>query len=131
VARNDGKMVEAQQESTDKASKKTGSATKDGTRKRASRGKAARTDGAERLRQAADRQVGLNSKKLTDLLTEKALKGDLASTRELVRLAERKKPKAELAKNRRGPARVEQLAVEPAWQEPPEERKETSGGKAD
>jgi hypothetical protein len=121
-------MAEAQQESTDKARKKTGSTTKNETRKRASRGKTARRDGAERLRQAADRQVGRNSKKLADLLTEKALKGDLASTRVLVGLAERKKPKAEPAKKRRGPGLAERLAVEPEWQKPPERKQETDGG---
>lgn len=121
-------MAEAQQESTDKAKKKTGSTTKNGTRKRASRGKTTRTDGAERLRQAADKLVGRNSKKLADLLTNKALEGDLASTRVLVGLAERKKPKAEPVKKRRGPGMAERLAAEPKWQKLPERKQETDGG---
>jgi hypothetical protein len=64
---------------------------------------------------------------LADLLTEKALKGDLASTRVLVGLAERKKPRAEPVKKRRGPSLAEQLAAEPQWQEPAEGREERGG----
>lgn len=74
-----------------------------------------RRDGAERLRLAADKRVGRNSEKLADLLTEKALAGDLASAKVLVGLAEGKKPQPEIKKKRRGPSLAEQLAAEPQW----------------
>jgi hypothetical protein len=107
--------------STENTSEKASSTTKKGRPERASREKTARKSGAERLRQAADRRVGRNSKKLADLLTEKALKGDLASTKVLVGLAERKKPSQEPAKKRRGPSLAEQLAAEPQWVEEQED----------
>lgn len=72
-------------------------------------------DGAERLRQAADKRVGRNSEELADLLTAKALKGDLASTRVLVALAANKKPLPERVKKRHGPSLAQRLAAEPQW----------------
>jgi hypothetical protein len=99
---------------TNNASKKTGSTTKSGKRERAG-GKTARKDGTEQLRQAADERVGLNSEKLADLLTEKALKGDLACAKALVALAEGKKPIPEPVKKRRGPGLAARLASEPQW----------------
>ena len=120
LAGNGGKMAVAQQElRSDNASKKTGRTTKDRRRERAD-GKTPRKDGAERLRQAADRRVGRISEKLADLLTEKALKGDLASARVLFGLAERKKPIQELVKRRRGPGMAARLAAEPEWKGEPE-----------
>jgi hypothetical protein len=110
-------MAVAQQElSSDNESSKTCSTTKHRRRERA-KGKTPRKDGAERLHQAADRRVGRISEKLADLLTEKALKGDLASARVLFGLAERKKPIQDLVKKRRGPGLAERLAAEPEWQE--------------
>jgi len=91
-------------------------------------GGAAPEDGAEQLRQAADRQVGLNSEKLADLLTKNALAGDLACARVLVGLAERKKPipepRAEPRMAERGPSQAEQLAAEPEWQGAPEDEEQ-------
>ena len=114
---NDGKMNEGQQElRTDDESRQTGGTTKSRTGQRASRNTTARKDGAERLRQEADKQVGQNSEELAALLTEKALAGDLASTKVLVGLAERKKPRPERKKKRRGPSLAEQWAAEPEWQ---------------
>jgi hypothetical protein len=108
-------MAEGQQvSSTDKRKVKTGSATKSGKRERTSK------DGAEQLKRAADKRVGRNSEKLADLLTEKALEGDLASARVLVGLAERKKPREKQVKKRRGPSLAERLVAEPEWKEPPE-----------
>jgi hypothetical protein len=59
--------------------------------------------------------VGRNSEKLADLLTEKALNGDLASAKVLFGLAERKKPIQEPVKKRRGPGLAERWAAEPEW----------------
>jgi hypothetical protein len=116
-------MAEKQRKpSTKKASRKTESTTSEGTQERAVRKAVASEDGAERLRQAADRQVGMNSEKLVDLLTQKALDGDLASTRVLVGLAEGKKPRAKPAKKRRGVSLAGQLEAEPEWKAPAEEQ---------
>jgi VIT1/CCC1 family predicted Fe2+/Mn2+ transporter len=81
------------------------------------RGKTACKDGAERLRQAADKRVGWNSEELADLLTAKALKGDLASTRVLVTLAASKKPLPERVKKRHGLSLAQRLAAEPQWKD--------------
>ncbi len=135
VAGNGGKMAVIRQDfKRDRTSEKTSSTTNKKTgegakRTRACGGKAGRKDGAERLRQEADRRVGRNSKQLADLLTEKALGGDLASAKVLVGLAERKKPRPEPVKKRRGPSEAELLAIEPEWQgELEEDSAETGGG---
>ena len=113
VAGNGGKMAEIRRKlSRDKAKGKTSGKNKG---KRASREKTARMDGAERLRLAADRLVGLNSEKLAVVLTNKALGGDVATAKALVGLAEVKKPRAEPVKKRRGPSLAEQLMAEPQW----------------
>jgi hypothetical protein len=65
--------------------------------------------------------VGRHSKELADLLTGKALKGDLASTRVLVGLAERKKPEPEPARKRSWPTMAMRLAAEPPWKGEQEE----------
>jgi hypothetical protein len=59
--------------------------------------------------------VGRISEKLADLLTNKALAGDLASARVLFGLAERKKPMQEPVKKRRGPGLAARWAAEPEW----------------
>jgi hypothetical protein len=68
------------------------------------------TDGAERLRRAADKKVGRNSAKLAEVLTKKALAGDLASARMLLALAEAKKPVP--AKKSKGPTLAEWLLLD-------------------
>ena len=104
---------------TDNASTKTDSTTKNNAReqpvRRRNGGTAASKDGAERLRQAADKRVGRNSEKLADLLTEKALDGNLASAKVLLALTGAKKPIQEPVKKRRGPSLAELLAAEPEW----------------
>lgn len=99
-------------------------------RVRASRAKAAAVDGAEQLRRAADRRVARKSEELVNMLTENALKGDLASARMLVGLAERKKPEPE--EEECGPSLmdqlVEQLAAEPQWEGEPEDKSERAWG---
>jgi hypothetical protein len=116
-------MAEKQRKtSRKKASGKTGVATSEGPLEEAVREAAPDEDGAERLRQAADRRVGMNSEKLVDLLTQKALDGDLASTRVLVGLAEGKKPRAKPAKKRRGVSLAGQLEAEPEWKAPAEKQ---------
>jgi len=113
-------MSVVQQElSSDNASRKTGSTTKPRRREREC-GKKPRKDGAERLHQAADKRVGRISEKLAELLTNKAMAGDLASAKVLFGLAERKKPSPEPVKRRRGPGLAERWAAEPEWQGEPE-----------
>jgi hypothetical protein len=106
----------------DIASKKTGRTSKHKAVKRASRGSAARKDGAEQLRQAADKRVSRISEKLADLLEGKALEGDLASTKVLFGLAEHKQPIPAPVKRRRGLSPAERLAAEPQWQGEEEEQ---------
>ena len=69
-----------------------------------------RTNGAERLRVAADKKVGRNSAKLADVLTKKALAGDLGCAKVLLALAEARKP--EPAKKLRGPTLAEWLLLD-------------------
>jgi hypothetical protein len=111
-----------------KAKRKTDSKTTTAKRKQASRKKTTSEDGAERLRQAADKQVGKNSEKLVGLLAKKALEGDLASTRVLVGLAERKNPQAKPATKRHGTSQAERLVAEPEWQEEEEEQRTANPG---
>jgi hypothetical protein len=100
---------------TDNTKAKTRRTTKSKGGKRARRENPSHKDGAERLRQAADKRVGRNSEKLADLLTEKALDGDLASAKTLFGLAAGKKPIPEPVKKRRGLSYAERLAAEPEW----------------
>jgi len=86
---------------TEIASRKTGRTSKHKAVQRASRGSAARKDGAEQL---------------ADLLEGKALEGDLASTKVLFGLAERKQPIPAPVKRRRGLSPAQRLAAEPKWQ---------------
>jgi hypothetical protein len=74
-------------------------------------------DGVERLKWAADRQVGRNSQKLAEVMALRAQSGDLASLKALVGLAEGKKPRA---KKRNGPSLAQLLAAEPEWRGPEE-----------
>jgi hypothetical protein len=126
-------MAEAQQQlRKEKAGATTGKTAgkqaegKPGRLRVVSRGRAPK-DGVELLRQLADRRVGRISKRLADLLEAKALKGDLASTRVLVGLAERKKPVAQVEKKQYGPTLAQQLEAEPEWVRPAEEDDEPWG----
>jgi hypothetical protein len=91
------------------------------TKQQTSRRKTPCKDGVERLRHAADKQVGQNWEELSLLLTAKALSGDLASAKTLVALAAGKKPRPKRAKKRRGPTQAQQLAAELPWQGKEEE----------
>jgi hypothetical protein len=73
--------------------------------------------------------VGRNSEKLADLLTEKALGGDLASAKTLVALAAAKKPIPEPVKKRHEPSYAEKLANEPQWPEEEVEKMEGWDGR--
>jgi hypothetical protein len=128
LAGNGGEMaVTKEQLATDNAcsatSNPTSSTTKSSTQKQTRR-RPARKSGAERLRCAADRRVGQNSKKLADLLTAKALAGELAYAKVLVGLADGKTP--EPVKNPRLLSLMMQLETEPEWVDP-EEPKADSG----
>ena len=116
MAGNGGMMAATKQTlRTENASKTTGRTTKDKVVQRARRRSKSRKDGAEQMRRAADRRVGRISEKLADLLSNKALAGDLASARVLFGLAERKKPIQAPVKKRRGPSLAERWAAEPEW----------------
>jgi hypothetical protein len=140
-----GSMGEGRQEFlTDNSKRKTGGTTKivatkgkstpkeanekgGGRSKAGGGGKGWGKNGAERLRREADKRVGRNSEKLADVLTAKALAGDLASAKVLVGLAAGKKPMPE--RKKAGPLRSLALALEaqPQWQGPSEEEEETDG----
>ena len=121
MAGNGGKMAVLQKAlKTDNTKAKTRRTTKSKGGKRARRENPSHKDGAERLRQAADRRVGRNSEKLADLLTEKALGGDLASAKTLIALAAAKKPIPEPVKKEDEPSYADKLAKEPKWVGEPE-----------
>jgi len=83
--------------------------------------KAAEAEGeacTERLQRHAARLVMQNSGTLSDALLEKAKKGDVSSIRLLIRLAERKRPRAKPVKKPRGLTWAQQLALDPPWQGP-------------
>lgn len=113
---NSGKMAKALKElKSDKTRAKTGGATESERPKRARREYASRKDGAERLRQAADKRVNQISEQLADLLKKKALEGDLASAKTLIGLSAAKKPIPEPVKKRPEFSYAEKLANEPQW----------------
>jgi hypothetical protein len=91
--------------------------TKCGTAKKIKRkargGGTARKSGAERLRRAADNEVGRKSDELAEALMNSALKGDVASTKVLVALADGVKPDPV---KRRGLSLAQQLGMEREWE---------------
>ncbi len=95
------------------ATKKPRKTTK--SKGRARRERPSRKDGAERLRQAADKRLNEISERLADLLKTKALDGDLASAKALFGFAAGKKPIPEPVKKQRGLSYVEKLAREEQW----------------
>jgi len=91
-------------------------------RKRASGGASA-VDGAERMRQAADRQLAKIAEELAILLRKEALDGRLASSRTLMEWAGRKKPRAAPKKKPRLVTYAQRLGAEPPYQEPGREER--------
>lgn len=81
-----------------------------------SNNQAAAEDGAELLIKAADQQVKENCGKLSKLLADKALEGNISSARLLIMLAERKKPREEPVKRARRPSLAMRWAAEPKWE---------------
>jgi hypothetical protein len=108
-----------------KASTKASGTTKTKGRAPASEEKAAVANGTELLRRAAHRRLVEDSEELAGVIAGKALDGDLASTKMLLGLAERKKPQAEPETGKvtepRGPSLADLLTSEPQWQEEPKE----------
>lgn len=100
---------------TNKAKSKTRRASKSKGGKRARRENPSHKDGAERLRQAADKRVNEISERLADLLKKKALEGDLASAKTLIGLAAAKKPIPEPVKKRSELSYADKLAKEEQW----------------
>jgi len=120
-AGNGGTMAQARKElSASNAETKTGGTTESEGPKRARRKYASRKDGAERLRQAADKRLNEISEQLADLLKRKALEGDLASAKTLIALAAAKKPIPEPVKKEDEPSYADKLAKEPKWVGEPE-----------
>jgi hypothetical protein len=105
---------------TDSTKAKTRRTTKSKGGKRARRESPSRKDGAERLRQAANKRLNEISETLADLLKKKALEGDLASAKTLFGLAAGKKPIPEPVKKQRGLTHAQRLAREPQWVGEPE-----------
>jgi hypothetical protein len=127
LAGNGGRMAVPQKKARkERAGSKTGSMTASGKRDHA---RSSCRDGAERLRQAADKRVFRNSEKLADLLTAKALEGDLASAKVLVALAGSKKPIEESVKKWNGPSLAQQLAADAPWQGTKEDEDWEGGSK--
>jgi len=125
VAGNGRKMGAAKQElRTGRARGKTGKTTRKKRGKREEKRdqgpsgeETAVLDGVEQLRQAVDRRLGKNSEKIADVLEAKALQGDLATTKAMVGIAEKKKP--EPVKKRHEPIlpwSAAELAREPQWE---------------
>jgi DNA polymerase III gamma/tau subunit len=100
---------------TDSTKAKTRRTTKSKGGKRVRREILSRKDGAERLRQAADKRLNEISEQLADLLKKKALDGDLASAKTLIGLAAAKKPIPEPVKKQPEPSYADKLAKEPQW----------------
>jgi hypothetical protein len=110
---------------TDVVRSEAGSSTRRTTRKRVSPGERTCEDGTERLRCAANRVVGEKSEEIVGALSDKAVKGDLASVKALVEFAEGRKPQAEAKKKRDGltPAQelMEDLRLHGEWKGEQEE----------
>lgn len=92
--------------------------------KKGGRGKQAAEGGAESLMRAADRQVKRNCKKLSQLLVDKAMEGNIGSARLLFMLAERKKPREKPVKKSRWASLAMKWAAEPKWEGGEEESDE-------
>jgi hypothetical protein len=114
LAGNGGEMVVLGNAlKTDNRKAKTRKATK--SKGRARREVPSHKDGAERLRQAADKRLNEISEELADLLKTKALEGNLACAKALFGFAAGKKPIPEPVKKRPEFSYAEKLAKEPKW----------------
>ena len=111
--RREKKTVEVRK-GTDRAESSTADAKEKKKQKRRATG-----NGAARLKRMLDRKVAENMEELAALLTEKALGGDIATTRLLLTLAEEGKP-APVRRRGRGrrkfKAMIERWANGPQWQ---------------
>jgi hypothetical protein len=114
VAGNGGTMAEIRQVRNDrkKAAKQTGSGA-NAAAKAASPD--AETNGAERLKRAADRLLEQKCEELSGLICEKAEKGSLGHMKLLYTLAEKKKPREKPVKKPRRMTLAMRLAAEPEW----------------
>jgi hypothetical protein len=94
-----------------------------GKKKPEKKGRGARADKhLKTLKKEAARQVAAKSGKLVDALMEKALKGDVASAKMVVTLAETKEGAGKPKKRRkRGLSTAQRLALEPPWVDPGDE----------
>jgi hypothetical protein len=85
--------------------------------------------GAKILREAAGKAVDKNGKKIAESLLQGALKGNVSSTKLLLRLADLEQEQKDAGKSRHGWSTARSLAAEPEWQEPVAEASaETTGG---
>jgi hypothetical protein len=117
VGRNGGAMADFQQKlRPNKTTGKTGSTTRKKRRAKPVGGNTACKDGVEQLRVAADWWLGQKSAEIAEALSNSAVKGDLASTKALVSLADGKKVSPEEVKKLSGPSMAQRLAAEAQWQ---------------
>ena len=102
AAGNDGEMAEVLKElATDAVAGEKGSSTNRRKRRRAAVVKKPRNLGTVHFRRAVNRMMGLNTEGIVGALSEKALKGDLATVKALVEFAEGGKPQAEPKQKKR------------------------------
>jgi hypothetical protein len=78
-------------------------------------------NGADLMKQAADRELVKIAEKVAVQLKEKALHGDVTSVKTLVGFSEQRKSAEKPKKSRRNLAFIRQLALEPQWEGPAEE----------
>src|SRR5580692_881728 len=94
-----------------------------GKKRRGKKRSGAGSTGRVRLQKAVQKEMGRNSGKLAKALMEKALAGDVSTTKMLWMLADPKTTKGEAVEREEyGPTPAELLAKERSWDDtPPEE----------
>jgi hypothetical protein len=93
-------------------------------------GKRRKRDGVARLRKLLDQKVAEHTEELAAVLTNKALSGDVATTRLVVELAEGGKPKVKPRKEKKrvpGLCLVRRWAHQKEWKKGEERRLEGQG----
>ncbi len=77
--------------------------------------KTTKRDGAGRLRRALDAKMAEHTNSLAEVLTDKALHGDLATTKLMFSVVEGGKPEEKKKKKRTGQSVAERWANSPEW----------------
>jgi hypothetical protein len=105
-----------------KAESTTGATPDCSTENRGKKRMVKKRDGAARLRRLMDERVAQLTEQLADVLTQKALGGDVNTARLMVALAEGGKPEK---KKKKRPSLALAWAVAPEWVDPAEGEKAT------